>query len=320
LQQDLHLGIACVKRARAGHHFPTRRAVEEAAAGFRVARGLYTADEATAWLRQWGLSVDTWMHYIRRSVIRQRDALLAREALVVHPPTRRQVKRHLLAEAVCSGSLTQFARKLASRAAVYHRPVPPEKPKHAAAPEEADLVPTAADCRFLGLTAEACRQKHFDLARIDAAFRAFYRQVLTAAALVGPLASRHGDWVLIEGGVASFGDAAAAREAALCVRTDGEELEEVAKRAGTTVRPVQVFLEEIEPAVRGTFLSAAAGEVLGPLLWEGEHRLVRLDAKVLPSFEIPDIHRRAEEVVFARAVDREVSERVRWCPPWGPSP
>src|SRR5262249_19686342 len=157
--------------------------------------------------------------------------------------------------AVCSGSLTQFAGKLASRVAVYHRPVSPEKRKPSAAPQDVDITPSAADCRFLGLAVEACKEKLLTLARIDAAYRAFYRQVLTAAALVGPLASRHGDWVLIEGRFAAFADAAAAREAALCVRSDGEGLEEVAKRAGTPIRTVQVFLEEIDPVVRGTFLS-----------------------------------------------------------------
>jgi hypothetical protein len=320
LRHELRWGIACVKRARTARHFPTRRTVQEAAADFRAARGLHTAEAARAWFDQWGLAVDTWMAYIRRSVVRQRDALLEKEAMAAYPPTRREVQRHLLAEAVCSGALTRFAGKLASRAAVYHRPVPPAKRKPSAVPKEADITPSAADCRFLGLPAEACREKLLTLARMEAAYKTFYRQVLTAAALVGPLASRHGDWVLIEGRFAAFADATAAREAALCVRNDGEELEEVAKRAGTAVRTVQVFLEEIEPAVRGVFLSAGAGEVLGPLLWEGEHRLVRLDAKVLPSFENPDIHRRAEDVVFGRAVDREVNERVRWCPPWEPGP
>jgi len=320
LDTEVRQGIACVKRLRdAGGEIPAEE-VETAASQFRGARGLFTAAETTAWLRERGLTAENWIKYIRRSWLRQRWSAELADLVCRYPATEAQLNRAFLVVGICSGHLARFAEKLAGRAAVGQtflsaQDTSPKRQRGdgpvAGATGLCPAVDTQA-CGFLRLAPKHCRKVLESLASLEASYSLFGRQVLTPQALQSQIASRHTVWVRLECRTASFACASAAREAALCVREDGEELATVAARAGTTLHQERFYLEELEPAQQAPFLSARKGELLGPLEWRGAFQLVQVRDKVLPSAEDPDIRRRAEQLLLQREVEREIKDRVQW--------
>jgi hypothetical protein len=323
LEDEVRQGFACARHARATRRSPARREAEAAADAFRAARGLFAAAETEAWLQRCGLSAESWMRYVRRDLLRRQAAGALAELVSRYPVSQERVDRHVLVEGVCSGHLLRFAEKLAGRAAAHERVRQEALPAGGAAPpaEEPPAAaqgpaPDAGACALLGLSPDDCRQRLEALSRVEESFRRFREQVLTPRAVGQQIVARHADWARVEVCAASFPDEGAAQEAALCVREDGEDLAEVAPRAGAEARAERFYLEEIEPDLRGPFLSARPGDLLGPLRWGGEYRLVRVLAKVLPSEADPELRRRAEQLLLQAALDREVANRVRWQLRW----
>lgn len=120
------------------------------------------------------------------------------------------------------------------------------------------------------------------------------------------------DWLRIQGTALELSDPDAAREAALCVRVDGRTLEDVAADCGVEARPLDVHLEDAEPALRTALTSAKPGELVGPLAHDGGHLLVAVEAKRDPSADDPELARRAAAVLRERGLARELRTRVVW--------
>jgi hypothetical protein len=99
----------------------TAAEVEAAAREFRYARDLITAQDAEAWLTQWGLTVETWLAYLRRFVLRHKWAEQLADILAQCPVSPAEVEECITAAGICAGHFDRFAQKLAARAAVYER-------------------------------------------------------------------------------------------------------------------------------------------------------------------------------------------------------
>jgi hypothetical protein len=93
-----------------------------AASEFRYERDLITTDETEAWLQQWELSIEEWMDYIRRSVIRARRGPLA-NTVEANGVVGDELDLCVYAEAVFSGCVQRVAAKLAGWASVYQKAV-----------------------------------------------------------------------------------------------------------------------------------------------------------------------------------------------------
>jgi hypothetical protein len=109
-----------------------------------------------------------------------------------------------------------------------------------------------------------------------------------------------------------FPDEQMALEAALCVRDDGMQLDEVAANAKIGLHNAPLYLEEIDPSLRDRFLSAGKGVLVGPLNWEKGFALFVVEDKILPALEDPAIRRRAEESLIQNVINREIVNRVKW--------
>lgn len=97
--------LAGRRRARGGADEPSAADVDTAAAEFRYARGLLSADEMQVWLEHWGLTLGEWLGFVRSSLCpEQEDG---------EPPSFEAV----WVEAVCSGELTRLSRLAAERLA-----------------------------------------------------------------------------------------------------------------------------------------------------------------------------------------------------------
>jgi hypothetical protein len=82
-------------------------ALDAAATAFRRDRGLLAADDLETWLEARGLTVESWLAYVRRSLV-DAEETGATEAS----------EEEVWAEAMCSGRLEEVAEELADRLAV----------------------------------------------------------------------------------------------------------------------------------------------------------------------------------------------------------
>lgn len=247
--------------------------LDEAMQAFRYARSLIAAEEMEAWLEHWGLKAKDWSGYLRRGIARTRAAGEGGS-----PPDERDV----WSEAVCSGALAELARDLAARVA---------------AAEAGGATPGPVES---------------DLARMDEEHTAFVQRALTPEAAAKALELRNADWVRLSYTALEFPEAAMASEAALLVREDGLTPADVAGRAGVPLHEREAFLEEVDPELTESLLSAPTGELVGPLPVRNGFALLCVNEKVAPTLADPVIQDRLQEEVPRRALEREVRNRVRW--------
>lgn len=118
LEAQVREGLACEERAMATDGGPELAEVYSAADAFSRSRGLLTVEQLMTWLERSGLTVESWLGYVKRSLLRRRPV-----AELPGPADRgaiaaKAVADVMWAEAVCSGILNRSAHKLADLAAV----------------------------------------------------------------------------------------------------------------------------------------------------------------------------------------------------------
>jgi hypothetical protein len=284
LERQTRLGIACLRRLAAEEEGPAPDEVRAAATRFRHERNLLSAEELEGWLAHHGLSIGDWTGYLRRALLRERWSGELERIKAEFTVADEEVEAALPADAVCTGFLRRAAEQLAADAAL------------AAAGGSVDRT---GDRREL-------------LAALAEAAEAHLAGVATAARIEREVGARNLDWMRVEADSLELADAEAAREAALCVRLDGRPLAEVAADSGAPMQQVVLYVEDAEPELRPLLLSARPGELVGPLERGGGRLLLHVRAKTGASADDPELRRRAADALAARAVARELRDRVRW--------
>ncbi|HYN40178.1 MAG TPA: hypothetical protein VE129_00255 [Thermoanaerobaculia bacterium] len=295
---------------------PLAEAVDAAAAEFRYARDLVTAVEMEAWLVRWGLDADSWMAWIQADLLRRTtpDA----PAPVDEEVSLEVVSEAVFTEALCSGALDGFARRLAGHAAVFEklREGDAKEADPNAASETAGLP---ADFPRLileeglpGLSPEATRERVDVVARLERAFLDFERSVVTPAAVEARVRARQVDWTRLSCRTLHLPREEMAREAVLSVREDGLSLDEVARDAKAAVEERTAFVDELPADIRDRLLAARKGELLGPLPWDDGFAVVLVLEKTLPSASDETVARRSREDLLATLVAREIDAKVTW--------
>lgn len=292
VEQETREGLACLAHAEETGEEPDPGAVEAAAAAFRYARDLISAEEMEAWLAERSLGVEAWSDHLRRRVLRESWEARLADLVARYPATGEEVEEVARDEAVFSGAMAGFAAKLAGRAAA--------------------SVAGRASTRNPGAPVADVPLDPSIVAALDEAFRRFAERAVTPRGVRDRLEAHRLDWVRLEGLAASFADAEVAREAALSVREDGTPLAAVVEAAHGTVQEVRVFLDEVKPPLRDPLLGARRGDLVGPVCRDGAFVLVWVRDKVLPSLDDAAVRRRAEQAVLDRAVEAEVARWVRW--------
>ena len=291
LEAEVGQGLACVERADDTDDDVDDNELDSAAQEFRYARELVSGQEMEAWLARWSLDVDEWMEFVRRSRLRERWTAELSSIVAEYPVDPEDIEAALHAEAVCSGFLARMARKLAARASAAAR-----------ARAEGWLVNDPATGGGREPTLE----------EIDVGFQHFFTHIVTPPALTAQIDAHRLDWILADCRCLSLTTMESAKEAALCVREDGMELDEVAGNAGASVEEAHAFLEDYDAALHDALLAARPGELVGPIAAGDRFFLVLVGNKVLPSLDDPAVRRRAEERLLESALRREVHGRVQW--------
>jgi hypothetical protein len=314
LEGTLRQGLACVAHAEQTGQEPTPAGLTRATNEFRYARNLVSAAEAEAWLREWGLTVEAWLGYVSRALLRGRWGTELPDIAARYPIDPETLAPFMKAEAVCSGQLAAFARDLAARAAVSvgARAGLAAAPPGAgvAAPDVGVLEEARRACP--GLAPHAYRSKLARLIDLDRAFAELGRPAVPPRALRSELSANHLDWIRFDGRGLTFHAEPRAREAAACIRDDGRTMAEVGAAARTPLHHASFYLGSLGPEARPHFLGARIGEVIGPLAWRDGFLVFEVADKRLPSLDDPEVRERAAERVRHRVIEEQVEAHVSW--------
>jgi hypothetical protein len=228
------------------------------------------------------------------------------------------VSEAVFTEALCSGALDGFARRLAGHAAAFEtlRESGAKDADLDAVAEPADL-PVTFPRRILeeglpGLSPETTRERAAVVARLERAFHDFERSVVTPAAVEARVRARQVDWTRLSCRTLHLPLEEMAREAVLSVREDGLSLDEVARDAKAAVEERTVFVDELPVGIRDRLLAARKGELLGPLPWADGFAVVLVLEKKLPSASDETVAKRSREDLLATLVAREIDAKVTW--------
>lgn len=304
-------GSATVSHASAVEATLPSEALEEAGREFRYERDLLTAQSMEEWLALWGITVKDWTGYLSRELHHARYAREV-EQLVARYPLPDDVATELaLVEAICSGALEKWKRTLAAKAAV-HAAASASGPSAGGTPAGSRPPLSSALMPILGGDQEAVRESTERLDRIDESFNRYRATQLTERALLDYVGTRQLDWLRFDCRVMAFPDEGMAAEAALLLTEDNEGFTSVYSAAHAEPRAANFFLDQMDATVRDRFLSARAGDLVGPLRMNDEFALYLVMEKILPDVNDPKVRQRAEDGVLKLLLDRLVSSRVRW--------
>jgi hypothetical protein len=284
LERQTREGLACVRRLAVEPDALPAETLRAAATAFRHEHNLLAGDELEAWLADRALVVADWNGYLRRLLLRERWAAELERIESEFAVGDEEVEAALAAEAVCTGFLRRAVERLAEDVALV-----------AAEDAVEDAGDRTAFIAALTREAEAVRARVPNPTDVE-------REV----------AAHTLDWIRVEADTLELGEAEAAREAALCVRVDGRSLTDVGDDCGVPASALVLYLGDAEPALRAALVSASAGELIGPVEREAGHLLLQVQAKTAPSAADPELGRRAAAVLAARAVERELRDRVLW--------
>ncbi len=281
--------------------------VRAAATSFRYARGLVSAAEFTAWLRE------------REMTLPELSAALVRELLLQRAEEDDGERADddalaavLRVEALCRGVLDTLADEAVDRLVAADR-LADEAPAHGSgerveAALEAALRENAAGLPTLG--ADELRRRLQRLVALDAALDQLRRTVATPEAIRQCMVAHRLDWLRLSGGELGLAELGAAREARMLVREDGLSLAEVAERAGAAVCTRAVYLEDVPADATAAFAAAAPGEVVGPWEEDGGWRVLVLAEKTPPAPADENLVQRATEELLAGILERHRAGRT----------
>ncbi len=271
--------------------------VENAAAEFRYERELESSDALTAWLAARGLSVDAWWEAVRRGVLERRfdglpvpsgdapgpDDADPGDAGTLEEKADEEDADARIAELVVTDLLEPAVQALARRIAV-------ARAAEVSLPEAGGLPHDELEAAWRRWRTEACAEAQLQVA-VD-------RERLA--------------WLVLDLTRSRWPTLDAAREAVSCVRHDGSPLEEVARDAGAPAAASRCLLANVPEVLHDALLTAASGELVGPVELPTHWEVVLVRAKRTPSLSDPLVRAAAEREVEARAAAPLVLQHVQW--------
>ncbi len=154
------------------------------------------------------------------------------------------------------------------------------------------------------------------LEQAEAELEEFSQRTATDEAIVREIDGNRLEWIRFRYDAIDFTDEDAAREAALCVRSEGDSLAQVAERAGVPLEEREDWLDEVDPGLAPRFLAAEQGAVIGPVQAADHYVVAHVHEKTPPTVDDEDVRARAGWAVTERAVERQINERVVWLEPF----
>ena len=309
-ERRLEEGLACAEQAEREGTAPSADDLESAANDFRYERELIAAAEINAWLERFELSVDDWMSYLARELLRGRYLTSLDELIDRHPPSRSQLESAAYVEGICSGLFDEFDAALAARAAlaatVEHDVTMPEDRFDAVA----ERIARANERWLSARTPEDTLARLARVLSIESRYHEVTAAMASPASLADVVQTHRLDWQQIELDTVSFATDHAAREALLCITIDRLSLHDVAALSRLAAERRTWFQDEIDADLRDRLIAVEPGGVLGPIVVNGHFDVTAVVRRTVPSLTDPRVAERAREVVVDAAVRRAVQDRV----------
>jgi len=313
LRKETREGLSCAKRMRETGESPADEEMETALREYRYRRRLISGEDAEGWLRQWGLCIVDLKKYICMSLLKKRWEEGMEEIVARFRVSDEEINGAVKTVGVCSGRLVALCRKLAVRASIHERW---SGEKGSVTSLEKDMLETftrnIGDCAETCVAPDAVGERLKALAGMEASYRDFCTAQCTPDALRKEIQSHNIEWIRIDCLCLSTTAEQAAREAALCVREDGEGIADVSARMKCRVQEDHFYLDQVEPSLYGSFLCARKGELVGPIHVDGDHRLFFIQTKQMPSEDDPSLRQRAHDAILGHIFDSEIRRMVRW--------
>jgi hypothetical protein len=278
-------GLACQKRLGVVGEQLGASVIADAARRFRYARDLLAADELAAWLEHWALTAEEWHGYLVRMLLRERWVGELSEIGSRFAGGADELARVVWVEAVCSGFLARAANRIAGDAAL------------------AVAVGTAIG----GAGGPGHRSGCIRTAAAHARGAA-----VTEAAIAREVALHRLEWLRVDGELLTVRGEDTAYEAALCIRSDGRSLADVAAACGVAPSRMSMYVADADAELSPALLAVQAGELIGPIKRDGAFALLLIETKTPPSAADADVRRRAIERIVERAVRRAMDEHLEW--------
>jgi hypothetical protein len=284
-------------------------AVDEAATAFRYRHDLITAEETERWLERRGLTVEDFNDYFVREFWETTRPAKANVAVVPFEQASAEQRDLFAAELIFSGELDRMAERLAWRVAAQEtdgraEPLTDIERKQFAE-RDSDLAPWLA-----GLARD---DSWFErMIAMEGAFRRASQKLLTPAAMERELEVLRLPLTRFEVETIEVTSRDAAREAVLCVRSDGASMAEVAEQSGYAYRRAELHLADVSEGLQQRFLSVTPGSVLEPIARTNGFEVTRLLSKSEPRMSDSAVRQEIEQRLIQRHFAALASERIRW--------
>jgi hypothetical protein len=319
LEEEVRQGMACIKRLDKAGDRAYREEVEAEAREFRFAHNLISAEEMEAWLHERAISIEDWVAFVRRSVLRRKWSGEHAADRFQSPVADAELTGVIECEAICSGRLARFCSDLAARASICEWIEENGGLSSIVEPGEAqadDQIPSASPAPPrplpLGMALNDWAERLEGLAQMEKDFQRFCGRRLTPTQVQDQIRLHPLEWIRLDFQCLKFPSRETASEAALCVREDGEGFDKVAARAKVPVHLESSYLGQLDPALQDRFAGVLSGDLVGPTNLDGEFALYLIVQKSVPSVDDPEIRKMAEEAALKKTIEHEVNKRVRW--------
>ena len=246
---------------------------------FRAERDLITAEETEQWLDARGLTVDEFSDYF----VRAQSKGTPDAPVIPYEDAPSELRDQLRIDLIISGDFDKLAEQLAWRFASHTGP---------------DATPPL--------------EWQEELRELEAAYEAQRALVLTPEARTDTLTLLRLPLTRLELEVLELESADAAHEAILCLREDGESMEDVAHDGGYPLRHRQWWTGELAEDLQLRLLSAAPGDVLGPFPNGEEFQIYRLVNKTEPQLSDTSVSAQVDDHLVQNYFADLVGTHIRW--------
>jgi hypothetical protein len=299
IEETLALSAAEDRAGEEGFE-PDDDALQASSENFRYQHDLITAGETEGWLESRGMTIDDLSRHLYQQLCR--EALPAEADGKSVPDDLSDLLRvNLWMTDAMDELAAQLRRRIAAGIEMSDRET---------------LSTQAEKRRFLGRHRLDDRSLQGWLAvlnrddawlaealRVETAFDRLITQAITDDARSRKLASMGLALSKMEIETLELDSEAAAREAVLCVRDDGESLSELARASGYHADRSEIWTDDLDDTIGQRLLGAADGEVIGPVESDDRFKVYQIVRKIEPRLADPAVSDRIDKAIVDEFFD-----------------